>query len=320
VTSGWPRFVLSRLVRLVVVTLVLVTVVFVAVRLVPGDPAIKAVGTMGELSPAEQQRVIQRTRDDLHLDDALPVQYGKAIVSAVTFDFGTSVEKRQPVRTVVGDRVGSTLRLALAGTIVVLGLALPLGMIVGFLTDGRRKGLEMGFSAGTGFVGSIPPYVMAILLIFVFAYSLQWFPRIPQGGWMDEVLPALAVGLGPALLLARMVRVETLGVLAQDYLRTARSKRLPSRRVLLRDVLPNVVTPALTIAGVIFSSLVGGAVVVEGIFNRRGLGTALITAVQVGDYPVVQAIAIFLGFTVVVVNTFVDVAIAAIDPRSAVTA
>ncbi len=315
----WPRFLLSRLIRLVVVTLVLVTVVFAAVRLVPGDPAVKAVGTMGELSPEEQERVIQRTRDDLHLDDPLPVQYGKAILSAVTFDYGTSVEKRQPVRTVVGDRLGSTFRLALAGTIVVIGISVPLGMAMGKATEGRRRrGLEAAFSSGTGFVGSIPPYVMAILLIYAFAYSLEWFPRIPEGAGTDEVLPALAVGLGPALLLARMVRLETLGVLNQDYVRTARSKRLPPLRVMARDVLPNVVTPALTIGGVIFSSLVGGTVVVEGIFNRRGLGTALVTAVQVGDYPVVQAIAILIGFTVVVVNTIVDVALAAIDPRTAV--
>ncbi len=319
--DGWGRFLLRRLVRVVVVALVLVTVVFVAVRLVPGDPAVKAIGTLGELSAEEQDRVIERTRQDLHLDEALPVQYARAVKSAVTFDFGTSVEKRQPVRTVVADRLWSTVRLALAGTLVVVGLAVPLGMLVALLTDGnRRKGLELGFGAGTGFIGSIPPYVLAVLLIYGFAYSLSWFPRVPEGSWTDEVLPALAVGLGPALLLARVVRLETLGVLAQDYVRTARSKRLPSWRMMTRDVLPNVLTPAITIGGVIFSSLIGGTVVVEGIFNRNGLGSALVAAIQVGDFPVVQAIALLIGFAVVVVNTLADVAIAAIDPRTTVAA
>src|SRR5690606_2392455 len=198
----WGRFLLSRLIRLVVVALVLVTVVFAAVRLVPGDPAVKAIGTLGELSAEEQERAIAKVRDDLHLDDPLPVQYARSLRSAVTFDFGDSVEKRQPVRTVVADRLWSTVRLALAGTLVVMGLAVPLGMLVGWLTEGhRRRGLELGFGATTGFVGSIPPYVLAVLLIYAFAYTLPWFPRVPEGSWRDEVLPALAVGLGPALLL-----------------------------------------------------------------------------------------------------------------------
>jgi len=154
--------------------------------------------------------------------------------------------------------------------------------------------------------------------VFFFAYTWSVFPRIPEGSLLDDVLPSLALGLGPAFLLARVVRVETLDILQQDYVRTARSKWLPWRHLYGRDVLPNVLTPALTIGGVLFASLLGGAVVVEGIFGRNGLGSTLINAVQLGDYPVVSAISLLFGFMVVAVNTAVDLMLAAIDPRTLV--
>ncbi len=315
--TDWGPFLVRRLVRLVIVCFVLVTLVFMAVRLVPGDPERNAIGGF-DGTEQQKEEALARARQDLHLDRALPIQYLETLRSAVTFDFGTSFQTQQPVTTVIGDRIGSTLRLALAGTLVIFVVALPLGMIVGALTNGRRRALDVGFSGITGFLGSVPPYVLGVVLVYLFAYTFDWFPRTPAGGWTDEVLPALAVGLGPALLLARVVRVETLGVLGQDYMRTARSKWLSPVRVYLRDVLPNVVAPAITIGGVLFSSLIGGAVVVESIFNRNGLGRSLIEAIQLGDYPLVQAIALILGVTVVVVNTLVDIALAAVDPRTMV--
>lgn len=315
--SEWGPFLLRRLGRLIIVCFVLVTLVFVTVRLVPGDPERNSIGGF-DGTEQQKEEALARARSDLHLDRALPIQYLETLRSAVTFDFGTSFQTQQPVTTVVGERIGSTLRLALAGTLVIVVVALPLGMVVGALTNGKRRGLDVGFSGVSGFFGSVPPYVMGVILVYLFAYTFDWFPRTPEGGWTDEILPALAVGLGPALLLARVIRVETLNVLGQDYMRTARSKWLSSPRVYLRDVLPNVVAPAITIGGVMFSALIGGAVVVESIFNRNGLGRSLIQAIQLGDYPLVQAIALILGLTVVVVNTLVDIALAAVDPRSMV--
>jgi peptide/nickel transport system permease protein len=130
------------------------------------------------------------------------------------------------------------------------------------------------------------------------------------------ILPALAVSIRPIATLSRIVRVETLNVLASDYIRTARGKRLPWRLVYLRHTLPNVVTAALTVGGLLFSGLVGGAVVVENVFARPGLGTMLVQGVITHDYPVVQGITLVLGVTVVVVNTLVDVMVAALDPRA----
>ncbi len=300
--------------------MVLVTATFITVRLVPGNPAEKAIGMQTDRSAEDQARALKQAERDLHLDRPLPVQYVETLRAAATFDFGRSFQTGQEVTEIISDRLGSTLRLALGGTLVMLIIGVPLGVLVGAFTNGRRSALEVTFSGFSGFIGSIPPYVLAVVGIFFFAYTWSVFPRIPEGSILDDVLPSLALGLGPAFLLARVVRIETLDVLQQDYVRTARSKWLPWRHLYGRDVFPNVMTPALTIGGVLFASLLGGAVVVEGIFGRNGLGTTLINAVQLGDYPVVMAISLLFGFMVVAVNTIVDVLLAFIDPRTLVAA
>lgn len=307
-----------RLIRVIVVSVVLVTATFIAVRLVPGNPAEKAIGLQTDRSVEDQARAVKQAEHDLHLDRSLPVQYLETLRSAATFSFGRSFTNGQKVSQIISDRLGSTLRLAIGGTVVMLVLGVPLGIFIGALTNGRRGALEAGFSGVSGFIGSIPPYVLAVIGIFFFAYTWSIFPRIPQGSPLDDVLPSLALGIGPGFLLARVVRVETLDVLQQDYIRTARSKWLPWRHLYVRDVLPNVLTPALAIGGVLFASLLGGAVVVEGIFGRNGLGATLIAAVQLGDYPLVMAITVLFGLLVVAVNTAVDILLAFVDPRTMV--
>lgn len=312
----WARFLLQRAVRVVVVSIALVTATFIAVRLVPGNPAEKAVGIQTDRSVEDQARAVRQAEHDLHLDRSLPVQYLETLTAAARFDFGRSFQTGQEVSQVISDRLGSTLRLAAGGTLVMLLIGVPLGVAVGAATNGRRSGVEVAFSGVSGFIGSIPPYVLAVIGIFFFAYTWAVFPRIPEGSLLDDVLPSLALGIGPGFLLARVVRVETLDVLQQDYVRTARSKWLSWRHLYLREVLPNVLAPALTIGGVLFASLLGGAVVVEGIFGRNGLGATLIGAVQLGDYPVVMAITVLFGFLVVAVNTLVDILLAVVDPRT----
>lgn len=316
--ARWGRFLLQRVVRVVVVSVVLITATFVTVRLVPGDPAQKAIGMRTDRSPNEQAETLRRAKHDLHLDRSLPVQYLETLGAAATFDFGRSFQTSQQVRSIISDRFGSTLRLAAGGTLVMLIVGVPLGVFIAAWTNGRRRFVEVLFSGFSGFVGSIPPYVLAVIGVFFFAYTWSIFPRIPEGSLLDDVLPSLALGLGPAFLLARVVRIETLDVLQQDYVRTARSKWVPWRHLYFHDVIPNVLTPALTIGGVLFASLLGGAVVVEGIFGRNGLGTTLINAVQLGDYPVVLAISLLFGFMVVAANTIVDVLLALVDPRTLV--
>ena len=208
--------------------------------------------------------------------------------------------------------LGNWLSLAL-----VLALSVPAGMFAGaFTREGRHRRAEVGFTAATSVIGSLPEYLAGTFLAFFFAVLFRLLPVAGSEGWQSLVLPALAMSLRPIAILARLVRVETLNVLAMDYMRTARSKRLPARLVYWRHVLPNVVTAALTIGGILFAGLIGSAVVVENVFARPGLGTTLVNAVLGRDYPIIQGIILVLGFTVVTVNATVDILLAIVDPRS----
>jgi peptide/nickel transport system permease protein len=158
--------------------------------------------------------------------------------------------------------------------------------------------------------------VWATFLAFLFAVKLGWLPAAGSSQASSIVLPALAVGLAPAALLMRVVRVETIKVLNQDYIRFARSKRLPARLLYHRHVLPNVLTAALTIGGLLFSTLIGGAVIIENVFAWPGLGTAVVSAVLARDYPVIQGTLLFLGLAVVSINTGIDILTRAINPAS----
>jgi peptide/nickel transport system permease protein len=207
--------------------------------------------------------------------------------------------------------------MAVAALVIVLLVSVPLGMLMAGLTrNGRRKRLEIAFMGTTSGLGNVPDYVTGTVLIFVFAVQLAVLPPAGASGLDTLVLPALAVSLAPVAIVSRMVRLETLNVLAQDYMRTAASKRLPPRLVLFRHALPNVLTAALTLSGIVFTAVIGGVIVIENIFNRPGLGSALVQAVLIHDYPVVQGITLTLGVIVIVVSTVVDVLLAALDPRS----
>ncbi len=308
--ARWGVFFFRRLARLVVVLLVLVVVTFGMVRLVPGDPARKVVGLSAD------EGAYERTRERMHLDEPLPEQLGAYVADLVHLDLGQSFRTDEPVTTVIADRVGPTAQITLFAVVLVLVVSIPLGMVVGGLTYAPRPWLENGFTAVTGTLSGIPHYLTATFLTFVFAVALDWLPVAGNGPLKYAVLPAVAMSVRPIALLSRVVRVETVNVLGEDYMRTARAKRLPRRTLHGRHVLPNVMTPTLTITGALVASLISGAVIVEQVFARTGLGSALVTSVLIGDYPVVQGITLLLGAVVVVVNTGVDLAVALVDPRS----
>jgi peptide/nickel transport system permease protein len=190
-------------------------------------------------------------------------------------------------------------------------------MIAAALTqEGRHPRFERVFAAVTSVIGTVPDFLMATILAYIFAVQLRLLPVAGSGSFKTLILPALAVGLHSTATLARIVRVETLNVMAQGYIRTARSDRLPSWMIYIRHALPNAMATALTIGGLIFASVLGSAVVVEIVFARPGLGTALVHAVVQKDYPVIQGITLVLGIAVVLINTIVDVLLAILDPRS----
>jgi peptide/nickel transport system permease protein len=307
----WFRFLVRRLVSLIVVLVFLVVGVFFMVHLVPGDPVIAAVGF--DSPPAR----IQQIRHENGFDQPLLTQLWRYVENLVQGDMGKEFVSDQAVSDTIKERLPSSLILAGVSLAVVTLVSIPLGLLAAALTrDGRHRKLELGFVTTTSVLGSIPELLSLTFLIFVFALKLEWLPVAGFGSAEQLILPVAGLVLPATMVLARIVRVETLNVLAQDYMRTAISKGLPFRLVFFKHVLPNVLTATLTVLGLVFAGLVGGAVIVETLFNRPGLGSTLVRGVISKEYSLVQGVVLVLGIVVVLVNALIDVLIAILDPRS----
>ena len=289
----------------------LVTVTFMMVRLIPGDAA----QVIGGISSTSAQRT--QLRQTLGLNEPVPYQLAQYWIHFAHADLGKSYITGEPVLQIIEERSGSSLQLAAAALVLVMMVSIPGGILGGAITsDGRRRKFELALTGITSVVGAIPEFLTATFLVLVFAILIRLLPVAGEEGWESLILPTLAISLRPIAILIRLVRLETLNVLAQDYIRTARSKRLPVRIIYVRHVLPNVLTAALTIGGLVFAGVVAGTVIVENVFARAGLGSALVSAVLSHDYPVIEGILIVLGVTVVVVNAIVDILLGIVDPRS----
>ena len=309
--NPWVRFLGKRFVGLFAVLFALTVATFMMVRLIPGDPAENLAG------PNTTAAELEQLRGSLGLDRPLLEQFVIYVKNLFTGDLGTSYLTREPVSQIIANRLPQSTQMAVSALILVLVCAILLGLVAGAVTQGgRRRKTELSFTAATSVLGSVPEFLAGTFLVYIFAVWLGILPVAGTDGWQSLLLPVLALSLRPIAVLSRIVRVETLNVLSQDYIRTARSKRLPTPLIYLRHILPNVLTAALTIGGVLFAGLIGGGVVVEAVFARTGVGTALVNAVLARDYPVIQGIMLLLGAAVVVVNAIVDVVLGIIDPRS----
>src|SRR5690606_4287728 len=233
--------------------------------------------------PASPELIAARTAE-LGLDLPIWEQYGRYVTGLFTGELGQSMVSGLPVAQTIADRLPYTALLALVAFAVVMVTAVPVGMALAAWTrGGRRRGLELVFTGVSGLLAVVPEFLLAVALIVVFAVTLELLPVADVTGAMGPehyVLPALALAAGPAAALARIVRVEGLGVLSSDYLRTARAKRLPARLIHLRHALPNLLTGALTIGGLLISGLIAGSVLVENVFAWPGLGDALVEAIK----------------------------------------
>lgn len=306
-------FLVRRTARLVVSLLVLVTAAFLMIHLVPGDPVRAALG----ITAAPE--VVAARRESLGLNDPIQVQLVHWLRDLVTGDLGTSMVSGLPVADTIGVRLPATAVLALLAFVVVLAVAVPLGLTMAVLTrGGRRRGTELGFTSTGATLAAIPEFLLGVALIFVFGVSLGWVPVAGRAGPESYLLPVAALALGPAVALARIVRVEALSVLGSDFVRTARAKRLPAWRVYARHAFPNALTSTLTISGMLLSSMIVGTVLVEVVFSWPGLGRTFVEAILAQDFPLVQAIVLLYGGIVLLVNLLVDVSLAAIDPRSTI--
>lgn len=313
IDNPWVRYLSRRLGFFLVSLIALVTASFLLVQLIPGDPAL---ASAGPLAPPE---AVERRRVELGLDLPLWQQYGRFWTGLLSGDLGYSITSRTPVVDVLTVRAPATLALSLPAVAMVLVLAIPLGLYFGAITRGaRRRFLELGFNSISGVLAVIPEFLLGVVLVYFFAVQSQLLPVAGQAGAASYVMPLVAMSLGPLAGMTRIVRAETLTVLQNDYVRTARAKRMAAGRLYLRHVLPNLVTATLTISGLLLASMIAGSVLVENIFAWPGLGMTIVESIKEKDFPMVQAIVIFYGAIVLLINLLIDVALIALDPRAAV--
>ncbi len=290
---------LRRMLGVIPTLLLTWTVVFGAMQMVPGDPVLLMLGG----TPTSDQ-VVSAERARLGVDRPVLVQYVDFLGHAAIGDFGTSFRTRQPVSRMIGHELPFTLQLAGGGLLVGVVLGTLFGTAAGVWPNGWIDAACMGFAL----VGvSLPSFWIAMLLIQVFATSLGWVPVLGTG--LDAlILPSLSLGLFLAGGLARLIRSSIIEAMTQDYIRTARAKGLPPFQVVAKHAMRNAVIPPLTLLGVQFALLIGGAVVTETVFARPGVGHMLVQAVLEKDFPLVQGIVVVTTAAFVLVNLAIDIA------------
>ena len=246
------------------------------------------------------------------LDQPLPIQYVAYLGRLAQGDLGTSFAFRQPALDVVLRRFPNTIELAVIATILAILVAIPAGVV-----SAVRRGtlLDRGLMVAVLLGQSVPTFWLGMLLILVVAVGLRWLPASGQGSWANLVLPSLTLAAWFMALLTRLTRSEMLEVLGQEYMRTARAKGLRERLVLLRHGLRNASIPIVTILGLQFGGLLGGAVVTETVFAWPGVGTLILDSILKKDYPVVLAGVLIVAATFIVINVFLDLMYVYLDPR-----
>ncbi len=281
--------------------------VFSMLFLVPGDP-VKIM--LAEFVTTPDQ--IAQMRAQLHLDEPVLKQYGRFVANALRGDLGVSIRSRRPVAAEITENIGSTGQLALASMVVAIGLGVPLGLLAAL---GRNSWLDVAAMVVALLGVAMPSFWLGFLLIFVFSLHLGWLPATGGGDLLHLVMPAVALGMIAAAIIARLTRSSMLEVLGQDYVRTARAKGLGSPSVIVRHALRNALIPVVTVFGLQFGNLLAGAVIVETVFSRPGLGRLIVGGILAKDFPLVQGTVLFVAAAYVLINVVVDVAYAYVDPR-----
>jgi peptide/nickel transport system permease protein len=307
-------YVVRRLAATVLVMAIVALVVFSLLFLTPGDPAAVIAG---DIATADD---IQRIRANLGLDQPFLVQFGRWLGALAHGDLGTSIFTGLPVTTLIGQRIEPTLSLTLCTLIIAVSIAIPLGVVAAARAGGWLDRLLVGFSV-LGF--SVPVFVLAYILILVFAIDLGWLPvqgyrPLREGLWpwlQHLILPSIALGSVYIALIARVTRASMLEVLSQDYIRTAHAKGLSIGAVLARHALKNAAVPIVTIVGLGVALLIGGAIVTETVFAIPGIGRLTVDAILRRDYPVIQAIILVFSALYVLLNLLVDLSYPLFDPR-----
>jgi peptide/nickel transport system permease protein len=307
-------YVLRRLLFAIPVLIGASFLVFASIRMVPGDPAI---AIAGELATPELREQVRR---DLRLDDPLLIQYGVYLERTLRGDMGQSVRTRLPVWDEIMIRLPRTMQLAILSLILAAAIGIPIGVISATRANTWVDGGSMIFAL----LGvSMPVFWLGLMLIVLFAVTLpRWLgldaPILPPTGtgtWKHYIMPVITLAANSMAIQARMTRACMLEVLRTDYIRTARAKGLAEWKVIYKHALRNALVPIVTIIGLQFGTLLGGAVLTETVFAWPGIGRLLIDAISFRDYPVIQGTVLFIAVGFVLVNLLVDVLYAYLDPR-----
>jgi ABC-type dipeptide/oligopeptide/nickel transport system permease component len=281
-------------------------VVFLSLHLAPGDPATIIAG------PQASEDEIRQIREQFRLDDPLPTQYGNWAARIARGDFGVSYRGGRPVWPDLASAFPVSVQLALGG----LGLAILIGVPAGVLAAVRRDGIADAAVMSVAVAGiSLPTFWISLLLILLFSVELRWLPSSGWGTLRHAILPVFCISLSSLALLARLTRAAMVEVLFEDYVRTARAKGLAERIVRYRHALRNTLLPIVTVIGLRFGALAGGAVIIESIFAVPGVGRLVVVAVSNRDFPVVQGGVLLIAAVITLVNLSVDLAYVFLDPR-----
>ena len=309
------KYIAIRVLAAVPVLIGVLVIVFVLLRLIPGDPVSLLLESRGESSIFTSRiplEAVEQLRDSYHLNDPIPVQFALYARDVLVGDFGRSFQTNQQVGELIKELFPETLKLTLAG----MGVALVVGLILGIVSAIRHHTwVDYTGQVVAVFGVSVADFFFGLVLIYIFAVNLRWLPALGQDRPEGMIMPAITLGVSASAIIARMTRSSMLDVMGRDFVRTARAKGLRESAVVMRHALKNSLIPVITIVGLQFGSLLTGAIIVEVVFTRQGLGFELVEAVQRRNYPVVQALVMFASLIYVVVNIIVDVLYTYVDPR-----
>lgn len=298
-------FVIKRLLGLIPTLLLVAVLVFLFVHLLPGDPARLAAG------PEADDKTVALVRADLGLDKPLPEQFVNFFVNAAKGDFGTSIRSKRPVSEEIGSRFWPTLWL----TIMAMIWAVIFGLIIGISSAVWRNKWpdRLGMTLAVSGI-SFPAFSLGILLMQVFSVKLGWLPTVGDDTWRHYILPSITLGAAVAAVMARFTRSSFIEILQEDFVRTARAKGLTETVVVIKHCLRNALIPVVTMMGLQFGFLLGGSILVEVVFNWPGMGRLLVDAVEMRDYPIIQAEILLFSLEFIFINLVVDVLYAVINP------
>ena len=314
------QYIIRRALLNIVVIFLVITGVFIGLRVTPGDFAVnQAAGQVTDVHSMDEATAL--VRHDLGLDRPLAEQYGDFVADFFRGDLGNSFATKQPVMDELQDRLAPSIELAILQIIIAVVVAVPVGILSAVRQDTWLDYILRFFAI---FWLGVPSFFVGVLLLYFLSRWAHWSPPItdyqdffenPFMNLQAMVLPAVAGGLAAGAIIMRFLRSQLLEVLRQDYVRTAWSKGLRERVVIMRHALKNALIPVLTVVGLLLASVASGNVVLETLFNLPGLGLYVVNAIRQDDYPVVQGVVVLVATTLVFVNLLVDVAYAWLDPR-----